>query len=345
VSAVVADVAWAHALPDTPVSLPCGNGTGLLVSADGSVLAVELATGRVLAARAFPGGALGAALDPLGERALVHGPFGASLWHVGTDVAHLIADGPWCGHARWASSARAAVAVGRRVVVVDAEGTQLWSSEALPSTVTGVSWLGGWRRLAAAAYGGVHLLEPRRGGSTELSPFRGSLLALDSTPDGRWIVSGNQDATLQVFRSDNDTRLEMEGYPGKISRVAFDASGRFLANDGAEDVTVWDFSGPGPRGRAPAMLGQPAEGDDDGSGVATGFAWHPVRPLLAVAWAGGGVVRYDLAEAEPGERHLGEGPLWEGPEPVAVAWPLPDLLLVADSAGRVEAVRVSHDDR
>jgi WD40 repeat protein len=326
---------WQHQLPDVPVALPCANGTGVLVSADGSAVAVDLASGDVRAARAFAGGALGAALDPSGSRALVHGPFGAALWQIDSDTVEPIADGPWCGAARWAGPDRAAVAVGRRVVVLDAAGTPLWTSQVLPSTVTAVAWLGGWRRLAAAAYGGVHVLEPRPGGSAVLNPFRGSLLTLDSTPNGRWIVSGNQDATLQVFRSDKDTRLEMEGYPGKITQVSFDRSGRFLANNGADDITVWDFSGPGPRGRAPAML----VGEEEATPV--DFCWHPDHPRLAVAWAGGEVLQYDVADALPGQRTAATSELWRADSaPAVLAWPGAGLVLVADVDGRVDAVPV-----
>ena len=46
----------------------------------------------------------------------------------------------------------------------------------------------------------------------------------------------------------------MSGYPAKVSRLAFDGSGRWLAADGAPEVTVWDFAGKGPEGRAPRML-------------------------------------------------------------------------------------------
>lgn len=334
-SATVAATRWHRQLPDVPVAMPCANGTGVLVSADGAAVAVDLASGTVRAARTFPSGAVGAALDPSGTRALVHGPFGASLWQIDADAAQLIADGPWCGAARWATADRAAVAVGRRVIVLDASGTVLWTSELLPSTVTAVAWLGGWRRLAAAAYGGVHVVEPRVGANAVLNPFRGSLLTLDSTPNGRWIVSGNQDATLQVFRSDKDTRLEMEGYPGKITRVSFDPSGRFLANNGADDITVWDFSGPGPRGRAPAML----VGEEDATPV--DFCWHPDRSRLAVAWAGGEVLQYDMADAAPGQRTAAAGQVWRTASPPAVlSWPAPGLLLVADVDGRVDAVQV-----
>lgn len=331
---------WVHDLTDTPVATACAGDRAALVGSDGEVLLVAVGSGDFIAARRFESGALGAALDPNGRNLVVHGPFGSSLWDTESDQVTQLADG-WGGDATWANSQRAAVADERVVLVVDQDGTVLWRSDQFPSTVTSLAWLGGWRRLAVAAYGGVQIVEPRPRGQIRLCSFKGSLLDMDTDPNGRWIVSGNQDSTLQVFRSDDETRLEMQGFPSKITKVAFDASGSWLANNGAPELAVWDFAGPGPSGRAPALL--VAQGDESGETAVSGdepriadFAWQPSAPTIAVAWEDGNVTRYDVSRAAKGNRNPPDAVICRlESTPSTLAWPTPARIIVGCSDGQV----------
>jgi WD40 repeat protein len=271
---------------------------------------------------------------------VVTGPFGAWLWFLAEDEPRPLIQGAWCSVARWATGNRLAIASGRHVEVFDEAGNRLWRSEPFPSTVTDISWLGGRHRLAVAAYGGVHIVEPREHGTSSFMPFTGSLLAICSSPNGRWIVSGNQDATLQVFRSDNDTRLEMEGYPSKITRVCFDSTGRFLANDGAPEVTVWDFRGAGPRGRAPVLL--VSDGDGPSSSIGA-LAWMPDAAVLAVGWASGSCATYRILDGVPGKPLRPHAVLAElGTEITALAWePGGRAIAVGGRDGAVRRIELS----
>jgi|SRR5579884_1225219 len=69
-----------------------------------------------------------------------------------------------------------------------------------------------------------------------------------------WITTGNQDATVHIWRARDGDELTIAGYPDKVTCLAFDPTGRYLANDGAPDVTVWDFAGKGPNGTSPRLL-------------------------------------------------------------------------------------------
>ena len=315
--------AWQVVIPDAPQALGLAGGRVFIAGCEGTALAVDSGTGQTVGSQQVEGGLLGIAPSGDGSKAILAGPFGSWLWTIdGGDVVEL-AGKSWCSVARWANEQRFALATGRYVSVFDQTGELLWKSEQFPSTVTDFSWLGSYRRLAVASYGGVHLVEPRPGGSSTLMPFRGSLLALASTPNGRWIVSGNQDATLQVFRSDKDVRLEMEGYPSKISRVAFDSTGRFLANDGAPEVSVWDFRGKGPSGTAPVLL---VPSDRSGDPEIGSFSWHPSKPLIAVGWDDGDCLIYRPTDGVHGK-------------PLGAL----DQVFAADSS--VEALHWGHDGR
>lgn len=336
----VATVDWTIDVSDTPGCLVLGGGQAVIAGVEGTVHVVEHQSGAVVAHTEISGGLTHAAIRPAGDLVALTGPFGAWLWSLRGDELLPLVDRAWCSVARWATDRRLAVAAGRHVELFDEAGARLWRSEQFPSTVTDISWLGGRHRLAVAAYGGVHIVEPRENGTSTFMPFTGSLLAICSTPNGRWIVSGNQDATLQVFRSDNDTRLEMQGYPSKISRVCFDSAGRYLANDGAPEVSVWDFGGAGPRGRAPVLL---VSGDNESPDAIGAFAWHPGDAVLAVGWSSGACSTYRILNGVPGKPLLPQSVLAELATGISVlAWE-PDgrAIIVGGDDGAVHRVVLS----
>lgn len=287
---------WSVSFDEVPVGISAVSGVVVVCTAEGRAYAFDVASGKKKCEVAFEDGLLGTAVQPSGRSAVLFGPFGAWLWSLEDESVTELAPHSWCAQGMWANDDRFALAVGREVQTFDAQGKQLWRSEQLPSTVTDVIWLGGRHRLAAAVYGGVHVMEPRPRGTVTHLPFTGSLLALAATPNGKWIVSGNQDASLQVFKPDDDTRLEMQGYPNKIALVDFDSSGNWLANNGSGEVSVWDFRGTGPRGRSPVLCIS-----RDPEAKPRCFAWHPEKPVLAIGWDSGEVAVFRVSQGLPGK--------------------------------------------
>jgi len=295
---------WQARVENAPVAVDAAGEVVAVATAEGDALVFDALVGGVVARMDLDDTLTGCAFDPDGHRLALVGSTGAWIWDYAAGDARRVVGGRWCSAAKWAHGDRLAVAAGRQALVVSGAGEHLWESPSLASTVSDVAWLGGWRRLAAATYGGVHLFEPRPHGDDRLLSFTGSLLALAVTPNGRWIVSGNQDSSLQVFRTDKDTRLEMQGYPSKIAHASFDASGRWLANDGAPEVSIWDFSGKGPRGRAPALCVSAASQCPPGAtDWPESFAWHPSEAVLATGWRSGQVTMHRAADGIP-ERAL-----------------------------------------
>ena len=324
---------WATTLPDYPVALSVRPSAVLAASADGTAVALDPATGAQEHACAVPDGLLAAELSPNGRRALLCGPDGALLWTLGDEPVPIGPRG-WASRARWADDEVGAVAVGKRVVIADTTTGQQWASTPMPSTVTDLAWIGGRRTIAVAAYGGVTLLDATPDGRSAVKSFVGSLLALATTRDGRWIVSGNQDASLQVFSAARDTRLEMQGFHTKITRVAFDASEEHLANDGAPEVTVWGFRGRGPEGTAPSLVTE-----SEGPGTADTFAWHPRSPFLATAWRSGRIEVADVRRGKRGKPLPGTEVGSVGAQVAALAWTDDGRgLMVADRDGRVQRI-------
>jgi WD40 repeat protein len=68
------------------------------------------------------------------------------------------------------------------------------------------------------------------------------------------LAGGCQDTSLMVWNVKSGKNLAMSGYPGKVTRLAWDAGSRFFATGAANEAVLWDFSGAGPAQREPRVL-------------------------------------------------------------------------------------------
>ena len=50
--------------------------------------------------------------------------------------------------------------------------------------------------------------------------------ALVWSPDGKWLVSGNQDPSVHLWIPADDIELHMSGYEGKVRHLSFDRTSR-----------------------------------------------------------------------------------------------------------------------
>jgi WD40 repeat protein len=226
-----------------------------------------------------------------------------------------------------------AVASGRRALVLDPDGNELWRTEPAASTVTDLAWLRGGRRLAVAAYGAVRCHERHQAGPVAAYSYVGSHLALAVSPNDRWICSGNQDASIHIWRTRDGDELTMAGYPEKVSRLAFDDTGRWLAADGAPDVTVWDFAGKGPAGTAPRLLHT--------HDTITALAWRPgTAGQLASGDTDGTVALWRATSGRPEKQMRPARTFQLGAAVAAMTWAGPRQLITADRDGRVAVHQV-----
>jgi WD40 repeat protein len=108
--------------------------------------------------------------------------------------------------------------------------------------------------IAVACYGKLSIY---RIGSTEpVKEFtwKGPILKVAWSPDGDFIATGNQDATVHFWYRNSGRDLEMSGYASKVRELSWDANSRLLATGGGLAVTVWRCSGKGPAGARPLEL-------------------------------------------------------------------------------------------
>jgi WD40 repeat protein len=327
-------VAWDLTVDDAPVALSARGDLVAVAGAEGTVKVLDAAMGAEVGTLELPGGALRTQLSLRAGHLAVTGPTGYALWRRTDGHVTVRESGAWSAAAAWADDTRVAVAAGRRALVLDTDAQELWRTEPAASTVTDLAWLRQGRRLAVAAYGAVRGHERHTEKPVVTYPYIGSHLALAVAPTGKWICSGNQDASIHIWRTRDGSELTMSGYPEKVSRLAFDDTGRWLAADGAPDVTVWDFSGKGPAGTAPRSLRRHE--------TVSALAWRP-GPTGHLASGGhdGTVALWYAIAGQPRSllrpaREL-DG---DGSAVAALTWAGPHLLIAAWRNGRVRAYGV-----
>jgi WD40 repeat protein len=323
-------IVWDTTVDDAPVALSAQGDLVAVAGAEGMVCVLDIASGSSIDALELPGGLLHVALAPDARHFAATGPTGFALWRRENGQVTTFHTGGWSSVARWADDQRVAVASGRRAVVLGADGRELWSAEPAASTVTDLAWMRGGRRLAVAAYGAVRCHERHQSAPAVTYPYVGSHLALAVAPTDRWICSGNQDASIHIWRTRDGDELTMSGYPEKVSRLAFDDTGFWLAADGAPDVTVWDFSGKGPAGTAPRSL--------RAHETITALVWRPGGGGHLASGGDDGTIALWRATSGRAEGRLRPARTLDGDAAVAaLAWAGPHLLIAAYRDGRVRA--------
>lgn len=242
--------------------------------------------------------------------------------------------GAWTTTSKWyRSSSKIAATFGRRILARDCLTDKRWESPAFEATLQDLCWLPENAMIASTGYGGVNLSAPFRSVATETLEFKGSLLKIVISPNSRWVVTGSQDSTLQVFSPKDDVRLEMRGYVRKVNELAFNSTGSRLANNGSPEVTVWDFTGPGPKGRKPLQLGQHQP-------TAIRIKWHPKDEFVFATSDARGTVR--VFKLDDHQNPQVNSDTQEDKAKVTVLEWLPDgSLFYADTAGRCATLSMS----
>ncbi|MDX2082314.1 MAG: hypothetical protein SFU53_16135 [Terrimicrobiaceae bacterium] len=214
---------------------------------------------------------------------------------------------------------RLAAGQGKDLLVFDNAGATDASLRGLPAAVADFAWNpSNPAEIATVGAGGARMF--RLGESEPFARFDwgGASLSVAWSPDGRWLVTGDQTPSVHLYDFTRDYPLHIQGYETKVRAMAFSPDSRKLATGGSSVLTVWPCTGPsGPEGVTPVQLDgfdadvlvasfapdgcQAATGDDTGvllfftfdgdqvvrrrvrrdAGISA-IAWHPKDPLVAV---------------------------------------------------------------
>jgi WD40 repeat protein len=184
-----------------------------------------------------------------------------------------------------------AAAAGRQFVFLNPDASVRHAFKPAPKTISALAWQPQGGGVAVAYFGGVCLWDADDFVAQKEFPYANGIHALVWSPDGRWLVSGNQDPSVHLWLPEQDQEFHMSGYEGKVKHLAFDHTSRWLATSGGQAACIWDCAGAGPEGRAPLMLPHDAP--------VCALAFQQNRGLLATASQDGGLVLWSPERKQP----------------------------------------------
>lgn len=309
---------WHGKLDDFNTSLAWSpDGTRLAAaSVSGQVAIYDAAQGRAihLFEQAHADGCDAVAWRPNGRALATAGRDGTwKLWDAveGKILAEHEAGALWAEHLAWSSKPIGerghlmALGAGNKVTLWNEAGESTGKAMTFPRTVAELAWILGSGTLAVAYSTGVSLHDPMTGDEERTFPARDPILSMAFSPNGKWLMTGNQDCTMHIWNTDNGAQMHMRGYAAKVRQLAWHRGSRWLAAGGGDVVSVWDCSGRGPEGRTPTLLEshtdqvsalhyQP-EGDWLASGARDGSiaVWSPAQRqnFISRAKIGSGITR------------------------------------------------------
>jgi WD40 repeat protein len=196
----------------------------------------------------------------------------------------------WVEQLAWVG-AKLFAAAGKNLFALRADASLAHTFKPAPKTISALAAPPAGGCLAAAYFGGVCLWDADDFVVQKEFHYGNGIHALVWSPDGKWLVSGNQDPSVHLWIPATDTELHMSGYETKVKHLSFDHTSRWLATSGGRDACVWDCSGDGPEGREPAMLPHDAP--------VCAVAFQHAHGLLATASADGVVQLWSVDRRQP----------------------------------------------
>jgi len=300
-------------------------GDAILVATDGSL--VSKLTEHSM-------GVLCGAWSPDGNRLAIGGQDGlVRVYDRSGDELGVLAGTGWIAQVAWSpDGSLLAVTDGRQLALCDSDAGLVHRFPAVSSTITAISWATNGRRVGVTSYGGITWYDPDhlpREAPSRTHVFKGSPLALVLAPNGKWACAGFQDSSIHLWRLWSGDDLSMSGYPAKIEHLAFRDDSQWMASACLDELTVWNFSGKGPKGT------RPATGNAHERHISC-LEWEPAGTRLLSGGADGRLVLW--ASPRSVNRPLEPAVVHEGEVAVAAAaWhPTGESILVGRADGTVE---------
>lgn len=297
--------------------------TAITWSPDGQTLAVSSAAGEVMFWRDLPSNgedawpllplqmANGQSVDCLafstdGQLLAAGGQDGqVKIWRMHADVRvyrcrplHTLKNAPaWVDKLAWSpTSNQLAFSLGRYVQVWDADlGDIVATLNFENSSVLDLDWRSDGQYLAIGGYHGVKIWHSQ---DWDEEPYvlvvPSASVAIASSPDGKYIASGNMDRTIAVLEWNSPDPWVMRGFPGKIRQLAWSEAktqlgAPLLGSSSVEGIVVWSKQANESLGWEGRVLTQHTD-------VVQAIAFQPNSFLLASAAADGCVCLWHKAK-------------------------------------------------
>jgi WD40 repeat protein len=207
------------------------------------------------------------------------------IWNAASgELLHSMhAGSAWVERVAFAPAAPLLVsAAGRQLKLWNVQGECVREYPVHPSTISDIQWQPGAEFLTSACYGQLATFNTKSAEPVKAFRWKGSILTVAWSPDGNYVATGNQDASVHFWYRKSGKDLEMSGYPAKVRELAWDAGSRYLATGGGSSIAVWDCGGKGPAGTRPIELQQHEV-------LISALEYRPHGELLASGCEGGRV--------------------------------------------------------
>ena len=254
---------WSHELDDHAVDLRWSVG-GDYLAAMPSVgrIAVYEADGTVCAL--LPG-------HPGGNGAIAWHPRNAILATYGQDATiqlyevpftapprSIVLDKGWADRLAWnPDGTLLAAGVGKSLFILDGTtGTVLHTFDDHKSTICDLAWNPKClNEISTVCDGGARMWRIGQRKPFGHFDWGGASLIVTWSPNGRWVVTGDQTPSVHLYDTGRNHPLHIQGYETKVKALAWEGTGEWLASGGGSAVTVWPCTGKkGPEGVKPIQL-------------------------------------------------------------------------------------------
>ncbi|EOC1343876.1 WD40 repeat domain-containing protein [Cronobacter dublinensis] len=179
----------------------------------------------------------------------------------------------WVEKLAWSPNGLLASIAGKELKLWDAMGSLQQTFEPADSTLTGLEWMPDGS-LLTSCYGQVSRWRPGKMEPVRNYLWKGSLLSLSVSPDGKWITAGSQEGIVLVWRASGEESCQMSGYNDKVRHLCWSHDGHLFATGVGEEMLIWNCGGSGPEGTEPDYL--PVH-----FGTITALSFSPVNMWIA----------------------------------------------------------------
>jgi WD40 repeat protein len=145
-----------------------------------------------------------------------------------------------------------AVSCNRILCIIDKSCSVIKVFDFHTDIINAISWYE--RSIASVCFGRGYITDIESSSYSKTWDTKSVMLSVDWSPKGRYIACGCHETTVLIWDVEKQSNLHMRGYPGKVTTLDWDRTGRFLATVGDNAVILWDFSGEGPAGKEPIVL-------------------------------------------------------------------------------------------
>jgi len=169
----------------------------------------------------------------------------------------LLAKG-WADRIAWnLDGSLLAATVGRSLFILDgATGEIRQTFSEHKSTICDISWNPKrLREIASVCDGGARMWRVNEGKAIGEFDWGGASLIVSWSPNGRWVVTGDQTPSVHLYETNEGTPLYIQGYETKVKSLAWQTDSTWLATGGGRMITIWPCTGKkGPRNATPKQF-------------------------------------------------------------------------------------------